>query len=483
MEIVRPDQVTIVVPPPADSFAAPCVPLDGALSFGAQEDAHRRHFTGIVTFAAADGTFFIQDGVHGMRVHVSAPGVPVPGDLVDIAGFPVMDGRFGRVEEAVWRRIRTGQPMPAPLIIGDRSLRGYSRDRVIDYEDRFVSLKGRLSHARRLGASDSADVELGLECALGIVNVTVAGGVPERVMDTFAYAPVLEVHGVCELELESGLNADRLPGIRSLSVLVPSSQNLIVIPDAAWKSRARAAFVARSGLVLGVIAFLFGVFFAVFAFRARQAKARADVIALERKRMAGDLHDTIEQHLVGVKLMLETVLDYTSGVPESARGLLSTAMRTLARTKEEVHKAVLDLRSDKLQDETLSDALVEMGRELSASGRVTVNIRLRSLPEGLAVTVKQNTLAIVREAVTNAVRHGHASKILVAARRTGAGGFELAVVNDGERFDPAAVPGAEAGHFGLGGMRERAKRMGGSVTFAFRSGLVFLSLKVPGGAA
>ena len=69
----------------------------------------------------------------------------------------------------------------------------------------------------------------------------------------------------------------------------------------------------------------------------------------------------------------------------------------------------------------------------------------------------------MQEATTNALKHGRATNIvLVSDPSTGDGkrGFVLRVLNDGEPFDAAAALGPEAGHFGLAGMRERAKRNG-----------------------
>ena len=86
--------------------------------------------------------------------------------------------------------------------------------------------------------------------------------------------------------------------------------------------------------------------------------------------------------------------------------------------------------------------------------------------DGMADECARDILAIVQEAISNAVRHGHAKNVRIASGPLEGGGFRLSVMNDGERFDPERALGPETGHFGLTGMRERATRSG--FTFAFR---------------
>jgi len=68
-----------------------------------------------------------------------------------------------------------------------------------------------------------------------------------------------------------------------------------------------------------------------------------------------------------------------------------------------------------------------------------------------------------REAVTNAVRHAAARRIGVRLRGAPAGGPVIEVIDDGIGFDVAARATAD-GHFGIRGMQERARRIGGDIT-------------------
>ena len=113
-------------------------------------------------------------------------------------------------------------------------------------------------------------------------------------------------------------------------------------------------------------------------------------------------------------------------------------------------------------DRKPEDVFREMMRHLDR-GKVNARCRLRGLPDHLPGALFSDLIGIVQEATTNAIKHGRAKNIvLVSDPLTGDGvrGFVLRVLNDGEPFDAATALGPESGHFGLAGMRERAKRNG-----------------------
>ena len=96
------------------------------------------------------------------------------------------------------------------------------------------------------------------------------------------------------------------------------------------------------------------------------------------------------------------------------------------------------------------------------------------MPSGTAGTKARDIVAIAREAITNAVKHGKAKNVAIVCdaepERTvtqaspnpsrGKARFVLRILNDGEPFDAGKALGPESGHFGLSNMRERAKRSG-----------------------
>ena len=200
--------------------------------------------------------------------------------------------------------------------------------------------------------------------------------------------------------------------------------------------------------------------------RARHQRIRAAAIAEDRRRIAVALHDGISQQISGARILLYSVKAAT----EESRQALKIAGDVLESARCEIRDAILDLQGDDLMAKGLEDLLrgfiLKQGERLAALDMARLHMDLRGLPAKLPVKVKKDVLAIVQEAISNAVRHGHAKNVRIASGPLEGGGFRLSVMNDGERFDPERALGPETGHFGLSAMRERATRSG--FTFAFR---------------
>ena len=202
-------------------------------------------------------------------------------------------------------------------------------------------------------------------------------------------------------------------------------------------------------LILAIIFFLI--------YRRSRIKAREyELVAAERRRMAADLHDTIEQHLAGANLLAAGVLALDD-VPPDVVEAMKTLSGLLANAKAEVRSAVMNLRMEGSEDRSLE---LEIGSILSDVTKTGVKTRrlLRGLPENLPAGAKQDLVMIAREAVTNAIKHGKARTIVATADPREEGGFTLTISNDGEPFDITQSLGPESGHYGLAGMKQRALR-------------------------
>ena len=84
---------------------------------------------------------------------------------------------------------------------------------------------------------------------------------------------------------------------------------------------------------------------------------------------------------------------------------------------------------------------------------------------GASADAREALIRIVREAVTNAARHGHATEVRVELEN--GNGLRLVVADDGQGFDSDAPRG---GGFGIIGMRERAEALGGVFTLSSEPG-------------
>ena len=198
--------------------------------------------------------------------------------------------------------------------------------------------------------------------------------------------------------------------------------------------------------------------------RSRHQRIRMAAVAEERRRMAQDLHDTIEQHLACVRLLMAGLLNM-KGLDPRVRETLRHGCDVLANAKAEVREAVLNLRGDGMTELPPADALREIARGIAKGGAIRVRTHLAAMPDALAQGRLQDLLLIVREAITNAIKHGHAKTIILLADKLPER-IELRVLNDGAPFDPETALGPETGHFGITGMRERAARSAFDLSFS-----------------
>lgn len=178
----------------------------------------------------------------------------------------------------------------------------------------------------------------------------------------------------------------------------------------------------------------------------------------ERIRLGRELHDNISQTLYAVTLTLESVRKNMTAAP-AIEQRLDQCMAELRRLNQSVRAYIRELEPDAVQATPLSAALADTLAALADPHGVAVEQRLdedavRLLPAAHAAEI----LNLVREAASNAVRHGRARRLTVRAVR-GDGAVALAISDDGTGFDPAARGG---GH-GLANMRARAAALGGTL--------------------
>jgi two-component system, NarL family, sensor kinase len=187
--------------------------------------------------------------------------------------------------------------------------------------------------------------------------------------------------------------------------------------------------------------------------------------AEERNRLAREIHDTIAQSLAALTMQLEAV-DARAGAAgdphlrESAARALTLSRATL----EEARRSVLELRAAPLEGRSLPEALERLAAEASAGAgapRIAVRTELGANGAGeLPTAVEVGLYRIAQQAVANLVGHARAGSALVRLIRE-PGRLRLRIEDDGVGFDPSSVP---AGRFGLVGMSERARLLGGTLT-------------------
>ena len=185
----------------------------------------------------------------------------------------------------------------------------------------------------------------------------------------------------------------------------------------------------------------------------------AAAVARERRRLARELHDGLAQELSF--LVTQTrLLAARHGQLDGLGALEDTSRRALDESRLAI--GALARPGTEPLDVALEAAVADLAERMGTS------VRLR-LSHGVDVAppTRDALLRIVREAMTNAVRHGGATAVSVELEA--GSGLRLRVVDDGQGFAVDDAAGAPAG-FGLVSMRERAEALGGQLTVASRPG-------------
>ena len=193
----------------------------------------------------------------------------------------------------------------------------------------------------------------------------------------------------------------------------------------------------------------------------------------ERKRLARELHDEVGQTLTGVMLQLE-------GIHRAAPPELGEAVAQLQETAregvEEVREIARGLRPQALDEFGLRSALATLAAGFEERTRVRVRVRVAADLPALAAEQDLAVYRVAQESLTNIARHAGARSAELSLSRI-VGGVLLRVADDGCGITPEQAAGDSSG---VGGMRERALLIGGSLAVRGRSdGGTEVTLAVP----
>jgi ligand-binding sensor domain-containing protein/signal transduction histidine kinase len=199
---------------------------------------------------------------------------------------------------------------------------------------------------------------------------------------------------------------------------------------------------------------------------ARQFNIRLEERVSERTRIARDLHDTLLQSFHGLLLRFQAATNLLPERPSEARKTLESAIDHAAQAITEGRDAVQGLRSSTVVSNDLALAIGALSEELGC-GETNPNcaefhVEVEGTPRNLHPIVRDEVYRIAGEAVRNAFKHAQAQQVEVEIHY-GEGQLRLRVRDDGKGIDPKHLKDARPGHYGMRGMRERAKLMGGKL--------------------
>ncbi len=470
--------------PLSDPFQAPHVPINQLLPFSPKLDRYHRKVTeGIVNFVLPGQFFFIQEGTTGVRVESSSAAVQV-GDRVEVAGFVETSRTFAAMRDAVARTVARGVPPRVEAVTLEQILQPEIADpRVpvseMDFSGRLVRLQGVIDKIEE----DEDDGSRRFLVSSGErIFSTFLAGIERADMPTWLVGSKVEVTGVCELEFTApGSIGRKSADIAGLKLWLRSPQDIKVLAVPSWWTPRRLAFAAGGlGVVLS-LALAWGVMLRRQVVRQMDVisgRLRYEAVSEERNRIARDLHDTLEQQLVGVALQLDGAEKVIHKANEPALESVRLAGRMLRHTRMEARRSVWDLRSQVLELEGLAAALRALGANSGSSDGTVVEVQAtgenRKLPHGADFQI----LSIAQEALANALKHAQAKHIVISLESTSEV-TRLSVRDDGCGFTPDMLERTDMSHFGVLGMQERAGKIGAELTITGTPGagcLVILTL-------
>jgi signal transduction histidine kinase len=209
---------------------------------------------------------------------------------------------------------------------------------------------------------------------------------------------------------------------------------------------------------------------------AAQFNIRLEERVHERTRIARELHDTLLQSFQGLLPRFQAAIYKLPQGAVEARKTLEAAVDQASQAITEGRDAVQGLRMSTVERNDLAMAIQTIGEELnggvsSAGGVSSMNsqatpkfdVVVEGIPRSLHPILRDEVYRIVAEALRNAFRHAQARHIEVDIQYD-AREFRVHIRDDGRGIDREVLSGdGRAGHFGLHGMRERAKLAGGKL--------------------
>jgi signal transduction histidine kinase len=211
---------------------------------------------------------------------------------------------------------------------------------------------------------------------------------------------------------------------------------------------------------------------------------RHEAILIERERIARELHDTLLQSVQGL------ILRFQSGVDRMPPGdaTRATLERSLDRAEQvlaEGRDRVTELRAPPRGDATLGEGLKRLGEDLEAEHGPPFAATLRGEGAPLPDRILDEARHIGTEALLNAYRHADAWNVRLVVQQTPAR-LLLEVVDDGRGMLPTQeYKAGRTGHWGIAGMRERARTIGARLTLNSAPGegtRIRLEVRLGGGA-
>jgi signal transduction histidine kinase len=504
VEVYIPNLTDLVVETPelTDPFGKPLIPLNKLAQYRRDNLLGRQvHVRGVVTYQKRGEYVFLQDAGGGLQLHTRQTDIFSPGEVVEAVGFMSFENYLPVLQDATFRETQEPKTPIKPKPVSIEELQNGL------HNAEYVSLTGHLIERTDKGdRSNNASSDSTTVLILHGTNFTFTAEADDihgqHELEAIPIGSLVEVNGVCLTEID---NAGKL---KSFEILMPSPEDFRILKKPSWFTPQRlligfsvvcsvliiilswTIMVSRKNMVLNILIRereaaqnelqqahdqldervkerTAELKFQITARKESELQFKA--VLAERTRLAQELHDTVEQTLSGIAMELDTARKLYEKTPQDAFAHLELSCDLMSRSQLEVRQSVWDLRRLVQEQFDISSALLENARQLIAGTNIHVDLHTKGQIRALSEVVEENFLRIGREAITNVIKHSQATAVDIQLE------FEpqrvvLQFQDNGRGFIPQQAVGPDEGHFGLLGMSERVKRLGGQFSLASAPG-------------
>ncbi|HZL42901.1 MAG TPA: histidine kinase [Verrucomicrobiae bacterium] len=436
---------------------------------------HRAKVQGNVTFSS-EKTLFVEDESGGARVQTMNGSQAQLGDRVEVVGFPEPGGASPVLTDALVRRIGAGEPVTPRRVDLNDLVAG-------KHVGSLVRILGTVMAQTRRSAGRVLELQ---EAQRGFQALLAAGqgGLP-----SFDPGSLLEITGVGEVQLTpAAALAEINPpnnALASVQILMRSPLDVRLLSGPPWWTWRRAA-----ALVGTLMMVLVGSLLWVYFLRRRLAKQQIARIAFsrqilqgqesERRRIAGNLHDSLGQNLLVIKNQAR--LGLQPAADESLlRQRLDAISGVASQAIEEIRQITHDLRPYQLDRLGLTLAIRAAISRVSENSPVLFASHVDNIDGLFDKESEIHVYRIVQEGLNNIIKHSGATEAAVVIKHQ-PHSLTLSIRDNGRGFEAGSGVAADpdAAGFGLSGIRERSRILGGSLDLEARPGQgASLSLQIP----
>jgi signal transduction histidine kinase len=488
------DDFIVEEPEAHPPFEQPTLPIDDLAKFRTSASVGERvHVKGVVTLQRPGLDLFIQDETGGLHLETRQPITLSLGRSIEAAGFLEIVNYQPVLRDAIVREL----PDPVQPVVPKSVPPSELHDGLHGAE--LITLRGTLlaRSVRHVRREDISYLGVRTICTIRDSDQSFTaeyeGPQESLALGAIPLGSVLDLHGIAALETGD----DGKPKV--VNLLLPTANSFTVIAQPSWLTPERLllGIGVMCVLLAGVVGWLLTVskkntmlsFLVAEREKAQHELQRAHdqlevrvkerteqlklemsvrksaelefrAVLTERTRLARELHDTLEQALTGIALQLETACKLFDRNPPDAGPPLELAKRFLSQSRLELRRSIWDLRSRELEQFNLTKALSISTSQILAGTSIEADVSTIGESRRLPEIVEENLLRIGQEALTNVVKHSGATKVsLVLSFATDSVSLEIKDNGTGLITDRLTASGDK--HYGLLGMSERTRRLGG----------------------